>query len=61
MTVLHVLLAAVYWLAYTSLAMAVEVAAMLAADPTAGVIGVLAAAVVLLAGLTYAPTKGGRP
>ena len=57
MTFLHLLLAAVRWLAYTSLAVAVEVASVLPADPGVSVAGVLTAALVLLAGLTYAPAR----
>ena len=61
MTVLHAVCLAVHWLAYSVLAMTVELAAQLALDPAAAVLGIVAAAVVLLAGLTYAPTKGHRP
>lgn len=57
MTVLHALCLAVHWLAYSVLAMTVELAAQVALEPAAAFLGILAAAVVLLAGLTYAPTR----
>lgn len=57
MNVLHAVCLAVHWLAYSVLAMAVELAAAVALDPAVAVLGVLAAAVVLLAGSTYQPTR----
>lgn len=56
MNVIHAVCLAVHWLAYSVLAMTVELAAVIALDPAVTFVGVLAAAVVLLAGTTYQPT-----
>lgn len=56
MSILHTVCLAVHWLAYSVLAMAVELAAEVALDPHLAFLGALGAAVVLLAGTTYQPT-----
>ncbi|MER6534371.1 hypothetical protein ABT215_11270 [Streptomyces sp900105755] len=57
MSVLHMVCLAVHWLAYSVLAMAVELAATVALDPRVAFLGAFAAAVVLLAGTTYQPRR----
>ena len=57
MTLLHAVCLAIYWLAYSVLAAVIEVVSTLPATPVSSVLWVLAAAVVLLAGHTYAPVR----